>query len=89
MMRIEDGVQRLKPAHVEVDGERIACFEGETVAAVMIASGLLRFRDDTRDEPRGLFCNMGSCGECFVRVGPRRQRACLTPVSDGLVIWTK
>ena len=88
-MRIGKGVERLRPAGIEIDGERIACFEGETLATVILASGSSRFRDDTNNQPRGLFCNMGSCGECFVRVGTRRQRACLTPVTDGLVIWTK
>jgi len=88
-MRIEGGVERLKPVRIMVDGNPVACFEGETIAAAMLAGGHLHFRSDLEGRPRGLFCNMGSCGECFVRVGEHRRRACLTPVQHGLEIWTK
>ena len=87
-MRIEKGVRRGAPLQIDVDGLLVQCFPGETVATAMLAGGLLRFRTDQRGQERGLYCNMGSCGECFVRVGERRLRACLTPVSEGLKVNT-
>ena len=59
------------------------------LAAALLAAKLDGFRRDTRGRARGLFCNMGSCGECMVSVehpggGRRRVRACLVPVTDGL-----
>ena len=87
-MRIDKGVARGAPIMIEVDGASIRCFAGESVATAMLGAGLLRFRTDQRSKGRGLYCNMGSCGECFVRIGERRYRACLTPVAQGLTVST-
>ena len=87
-MRIEKDVTRGAPIQIEVDGAPVTCFPGETVATAMLAGGIHRFRTDQRGRERGLYCNMGSCGECFVRIGDRRFRACLTPVSDGMKVST-
>lgn len=73
---------------ISVDGVTVATYAGETVATAMLAAGITRFRDDTRAVPRGLWCNMGSCGECTVRVGDRRVRACLTVAAPGMMVTT-
>jgi predicted molibdopterin-dependent oxidoreductase YjgC len=36
--------------------------------------------------PRGVFCNMGVCYECLVRVDGVLVRACTTPVRPGMVV---
>ena len=87
MMRI-GGVERGEGIAVHVDGASVACFRGETIATAMLAAGVVRFRSDRRGQPRGLYCNMGSCGECFVRADDRRVRACLTLVEHGMSIVT-
>lgn len=73
-----------------VDSQPLRCAPGETIAAAMLASGRATFRRDTQGRPRGLFCNMGSCGECTVLLAAsgRRVRACLTAVIDGLEVTT-
>lgn len=75
---------------VVVDGRTVRAWEGETVAAVLLAEGMRTFRRSlVRHEPRGLFCGMGVCYECLVTVDGRAYvRACMTPVADGMVIET-
>lgn len=73
---------------ISVDGVDVPARPGATVAAAMLAAGIVRFRDDIDGNPRGLWCNMGSCGECFVGVGPRRVRACLALATPGLSVTT-
>ncbi|WP_420139016.1 (2Fe-2S)-binding protein [Sphingomonas sp.] len=91
--RIEEGVARGMKLSLLVDGRRIEMFAGETVATAMLAAGITAFRTDTGGRPRGLFCNMGTCSECYVRLqaagkAARRVRACVTPVEDNMVIET-
>ena len=87
-MRILPDVERGAPVTVRVDGVAVPAFEGETLATAMLAAGKGVFRRDGRGAPRGLYCNMGSCGECMVTVAGRRVRACLTDVAEGMEIAT-
>ncbi|SMF61905.1 (2Fe-2S)-binding protein [Allosphingosinicella indica] len=86
--RIEKGVQRGAEVTLTIDGVAMTAFEGETIAAAMLAAGRDRFRDD--GGPRGMFCNMGTCGECMVTLAPdgRRVRACVTAVQGGMQVVT-
>lgn len=74
---------------ISIDGADVPSRPGETVAAAMLAAGIVRFRDDVDGRPRGLWCNMGSCGECFVGIGARRVRAGLALAAPGLVVSTR
>jgi sarcosine oxidase subunit alpha len=93
--RLQSGVTRPGPLAVLCDGVALDAYPGETLAAVMIAADLRRVRDDRSGAPRGMFCNMGTCSECFVwvRIDPRdtwrRRRACLTPVTPGIMLRTQ
>ena len=69
------------------DGEAIEARAGETIAAALLAAG----RDWLRLTPvsqsrRGPFCLMGTCYDCLVRIDGETVQACMTPVSDGLVV---
>lgn len=88
--RITRGVSRGGPVALTVDGIRIECFAGETVATAMLAAGHSAFRTDSHDRERGLFCNMGACSECLVTLLPsgRRVRACLVEAHDGMEVAT-
>lgn len=84
----ESGFVRGRPVQFSVDGQVVTSYEGETVAAVLIAEGRRTFRRTARrGEPRGLFCGMGVCFDCLVTVdGVPNQRACQTPVCDGMCV---
>lgn len=92
MSRITQGVTRPAPIAIEIDGAMIPAYPGETLAAAMVAAGLYRMRDDRSGAPRGMFCNMGTCSECFLWIEQgetwRRRRACLTPVTPDMRIGT-
>ena len=77
------------PNAVEIVFEErpIAAFEGETVAAALTAAGVRVLRTTDRGEPRGIFCGMGVCFDCLVRIDGRgSQRACMTKVAPGMRI---
>ena len=92
-MRIQGDIERGRPIRIVVNGEPVPGYEGETVAAIMLASGPRPFRDDREGAPRGLYCNMGTCSECMVLVErrdgtPVMLRACLLPARDGMQVKT-
>lgn len=72
---------------LEWDGhERVPAREGEAVTTALLCHGIvatsrsLKFR-----RPRGPWCLQGDCGTCLVRIDGRpNQRACMTPVRDGM-----
>lgn len=80
-------VPRGRAIAITFDDERIACFEGETIAAALLAAGISAFGVTRDGAPRAPFCNMGTCFECAVTVNGRPLvRACLTPVVDGMAV---
>ncbi|MFJ5772134.1 (2Fe-2S)-binding protein [Psychrobacillus sp. NPDC093180] len=65
-------------------------YEGDTIASAMMAVGVktLRYHEESGNG-RGIYCNIGHCFECRVQVGERKVvRACLTPVSEGMEIYS-
>lgn len=96
-MRIERGtsllpeIKRGRKIQITIDGKSVEAFEGETVAAAMMAAGLRVFRNTAKTKaPRGMYCGMGICFECLVTInGVKNVRACLTPVTDGMTVVTQ
>jgi len=72
---------------IQVDGLSLPARRGQTVAAVLIASGQLVLRRTARGAPRGVFCGMGVCYDCVVTIdGVPDQRACMTPARPGMSV---
>ncbi len=84
------GVQRGRPVKINVDGKSVVAYEGETVAAALLAAGVYIFRLSRKNkEPRSFFCGMGACLECLVTVdGTHNIRACMTQVLEGMQVET-
>jgi predicted molibdopterin-dependent oxidoreductase YjgC len=76
---------------VEVDGREIQAEEGEPIAAALMAAGISVFHyTRKRDAPRGLFCGIGRCSDCFMVVdGIPNTRTCVVPVREGMKIETQ
>ncbi|MGC4377144.1 (2Fe-2S)-binding protein [Fictibacillus sp. Mic-4] len=74
--------------HFTFDGKTYKGFEGETIAAALLASGVRTLRvHEEIGTPRGIYCNIGHCFECRVTVnGQPGVRSCLTEIKDGMVI---
>jgi hypothetical protein len=85
------GLARGRRLHFMFDGLPVLACEGETVAAALFAAGHRTLRTSSRaGAPRGLFCGMGVCFDCLVRVNGRPNlRACQTPVADGMIVETQ
>ena len=90
-LRMAGGVARGRALRITVDGEAIPAYEGESLAAALLAAGLRFTRWTARvGEPRGYFCGMGVCHDCLLTVdGQPNVRACMTPVREGLVAETQ
>ncbi len=88
--RMTGNIERGQMIQLMVDGKRIPAYEGETVAAALLASGRRAFRRTVPGgEPRGVFCGIGICFDCLVTLdGTQTVRACVTPVRDGMQVTT-
>jgi sarcosine oxidase, subunit alpha len=65
--------------------------EGDTIASALIANGIKVFRhSDKKREPRSVFCGIGKCNDCLVKVnGTLNVKACNTKLKEGMVIWSE
>lgn len=84
------GLTRGAPVRMTFDGLPVEAYEGESIAAALLAADVRATRRTRRgDAPRGLFCGIGACHDCLVRVdGSGPVRSCLTPVRDGVAVTT-
>ena len=89
--RIQTGVERSKRFEIEVDGEKILAYEGETIATALLAAGKRICRKTTKNgEARGIYCGMGICFECRMVVDGRpNTRVCQTPATPGCKVQTQ
>ena len=87
-------IHRGEPVKLTVDRHTVHAFAGETLATVLLAEGITTFNRSANDQPRGPYCNMGTCFECQVRMAPaadgdfRWVRACMMTIRDGMIIKT-
>ena len=88
--RLTQNVERGRAIQLRIDGQLVPAYEGETIAAALLAAGRRVLRHaEPKGDPRGIFCGIGVCFDCLVRVdGTRNVRACLTPVHDGMQVTT-
>ncbi len=88
-LRVRELFLRGRPIEIEVDGEPVQAYEGESIAAALLASGRRVFRHTAGGRPRGLFCGMGACFDCLVQVDDDPSvRSCVTQVRAGMKIRT-
>lgn len=72
------------------DGEARTAAPDLSVAAALTETGTRVFRHTDSDAPRGIFCGMGVCQDCLVTIdGTPNQRACMTPLRDGMRVETQ
>jgi sarcosine oxidase subunit alpha len=83
-------VQRGNLVKIKVDGKSLDAYEGETIAAALVAAGIYIFHLSLKNkEPRSMYCGMGACMDCLVTVdGKQSLRACMTQVAEGMQIET-
>ena len=73
------------------DGRAVPFMPGQSIAAALVADGVLSWRTTRRDaKPRGLFCGIGICFDCLVVVDGRpNRRACIVTAEAGMTVRTQ
>lgn len=76
---------------ITVDGKRVECRAGDTVAAALIAADIDHCRTTpVTGAPRAPYCLMGVCFECLVSIdGVGSRQGCLVPVREGMAVETQ
>ena len=80
------GVPSGEPVRMTFEGQSIDAYSSDTIASALLAVGIRAFTvTEVAGEERGGFCFVGRCADCLVIVdGQANQRACTTPVRDGM-----
>ena len=68
-----------------LDGKAMKAREGEPVMAALVAAGVKVFRHTAKGSPRRMFCGIGRCTDCVMKVdGVPGVRTCVTRVHAGM-----
>lgn len=67
-------------------GQKVPFREGDTVAAALMRAGIIDLGAGTRGhgQRRGVFCGIGQCQGCLVRIDGRVTEACLLRCAAGM-----
>lgn len=81
------GINRGEKFDIFFNGEKIDAYEGETVAAALIADGRYTFRETKKNNPRSMYCGIGLCNECMMDIdGNPRTKACQTLATPNIKV---
>ncbi len=73
--------------HFFWNGKRLKGLKGETISSALFANNIHIFGHHPKDgSPQGLFCANGQCSQCLVIADNVPVKACMTPLSPGMVI---
>lgn len=76
------------PITFSFEGAEVSARPGQSIGAALWHSGIRRFRTTRRlSRPRGIYCGIGHCFDCLVRVnGGPPVRACVTAAVPGVTV---
>ena len=88
---ILDIPEKRKMVTIFANGYPIQAYQGETVAAALMAAGIKSFRKTKKyGKMRGIFCAIGRCTDCVMVVdGVPNVRTCVTPLQEGMKVQTQ
>jgi hypothetical protein len=72
--------------HILWQGSPVPFRPGETIGSALLRAGVVAFGRAATGQPRALFCGIGQCQGCLIRVDDLPREACLTPCRDGLAV---
>ncbi len=83
-------IKRGQPFEIDVDGQVIEAYQGETVATAMLAAGIRSlFEFENGYSPSRVYCNMGVCQQCLVTINHQPNcQACKTFAEPGMKVET-
>ena len=69
------------------DGNEITAAPGESIAAALLANGIVALRKThTSSNQRGPFCMMGACYDCLVEVDGRTVQSCMIVATPAMQV---
>lgn len=73
------------------DGKPLKAARGDSVAAALLAAGIIAFRHSAvGGEPRAPYCMMGICFDCLVTIdGIANRQSCQVDVAEGMVVQSQ
>lgn len=66
------------------NGTPVPFRDGESVANALLQAGIMQFGAAITGQPRAVFCGIGLCQGCLIRVDGHLTEACLLAARDGL-----
>ena len=83
-------IERNTSFTIQVDGESITAYRGETIATVLLAMGKIAMRKTFQKKTlRGYYCGMGICHECMIELEDgTKVKACQTLAESWMKIRT-
>lgn len=79
----------MKTVTLHINGQTHAVPAGITVAAALRRCAVGAFGTAASGQPRDVFCGMGQCQACRVRIdGQGESLACMRNVADGMQVET-
>jgi sarcosine oxidase subunit alpha len=89
--RVKGELERGRRFDIEVDGDKIVAYEGETIASAILAAGRRTLRyTPQKGHPRGVYCGIGLCHDCIMTVdGVPNTRTCQTLATPGCRVETQ
>lgn len=78
----------VNPVALNVEGQKITAYEGDSVAVALLSSGVGFARETpVTGTKRAPYCMMGVCFDCLVEIdGIPNQQGCMITVKDGMRI---
>ncbi len=68
-------------------GQALTAKPGEMISSALFAHGVRTFGHHPKDgAPQGIFCANGQCAQCLVVADGKPVKACMTPVTPGMVV---
>ena len=86
-VRLTEGLRRDEEVKIFVDGRPVKAYPGEMLATAMLAAGCWTCQT-RQSRPFGVFCNIGVCYGCLVRVEGVVVRSCQTEVRANMQVET-
>ena len=86
-LRLTEGLRRDEELIIFVDGRPVNAYPGEMLATAMLAAGYWTCQE-RQSLPLGVFCNIGVCYSCLVRVEGAIVRSCQTEVRADMRVET-
>lgn len=71
------------------EGERLTAKQGQKVSSALMANQIYELgRSRKLNQPRGVYCGLGRCMNCYVTIGAKHHvRACKVNVTEGMQIY--